>query len=84
MGAGQKRSDLTQSVNAIYAESWAMFAFLFDRYPMQLSAYLAHLAERKPATGDKPINELGEFQRFFETPIPQLQAKFDDYIEWLK
>lgn len=79
-----KRNDLTQSVNAIYAESWAVFAFLFDRYPTQLSAYLAGLAERQPATGDKPINELAEFQRFFETPIPRLQAKFDDYIERLK
>lgn len=72
------------SVQALYAESWATFSFLFTRYPKELSAYAAYLAERADLPEDETYDELAEFQKFFSAPVADLQSEFDDYIARLK
>ena len=68
----------------LYAESWAVFSFLFRWHQQELSAYMAHLAER-PANPDKPYDELAEFHRFFKKQsLDDLERRLDLYIKNLK
>lgn len=78
-----KPGDTVQSVDALYAESWATFTFLFHRHANELSAYLEALAAR-PADATTDFDETAEFQRHFGEALDQLQAEFDDYIDRLK
>jgi hypothetical protein len=76
--------DPVESVEAMYAESWAAFAFVFHRYPKELSKYLRHLMSRGAGAGDAPIDEVETFARFFDRPVTDLQEEWDAYIATLK
>ncbi len=76
--------DSVDSVEAAYAEAWATFAFFFKRYPKELSAYVTHLAQRKPAAEGEEIDEVAAFGKFFDKPILDLQEQMKAHIERLK
>jgi hypothetical protein len=79
------REAQVSSVGDLYAESWAVFSFLFARYPKELSTYMQSLARREPPTDDaEPIDEAAEFAKFFTKPLTELQREFDKYIEMLR
>ncbi|MHC5109643.1 MAG: DUF1570 domain-containing protein [Planctomycetota bacterium] len=79
-----RRPGKGDDVHALYAESWAMFAFFFHRHAGELSAYMDHLAGRRRVGSDGWEDEVKEFRRFFKHPLPALQREFDQYIRRLK
>ena len=79
-----KPHDRIASVDALYSESWAVFAFLFHRHAKELSGYLNHLAQRPPHEENTVFDELAEFQRFFEQPPAKWQAELHTYVKRLK
>ncbi|MCH7872325.1 MAG: DUF1570 domain-containing protein [Planctomycetes bacterium] len=81
---GLKANDRIASVDALYSESWAVFAFLFHRHSKELSGYLNHLAERPAREENKLFDELAEFQQFFDQPAAKWQAELHTYVKRLK
>ncbi|MGB0717332.1 MAG: DUF1570 domain-containing protein [Phycisphaerae bacterium] len=73
--------DAHHDIHGLYAESWAMFAFFFKRYPVQLAAYMQHLADR-PAKSTE--SEIEAIERFMKKPITILEKEFERYIKRLK
>lgn len=68
------------SIRAAYAESWAMFAFLFNRHADELAEYMQFLVGHPANRVERKGREVAVFRRFFKTPLPELQKRFDAYI----
>ncbi len=59
---------------AAYAQSWALFYYLNEKYPQELTAYMNSIAERGDQKRIRPAEELNRFRRHF--PItPELLEK---------
>lgn len=72
---------LPTSVDALYAESWAVFAFLFEWHPKELSAYMQALSLRRRGQDGDAIDEAAAFAQHFKVPIDELQREFERYIK---
>jgi hypothetical protein len=68
-----------ERLSVIYAQSWAMFKFLFERRPEQLRAYLQTLSELPAGARASETLQL-EFLTAFG-PLSDLQREWSDFLE---
>lgn len=58
-----------------YSDAWALNYYLIRYHPEEYTAYLKHLAQKKPMTGKKPEQRLDEFRDHFGD-LGQLESDF--------
>lgn len=67
-----------KKAQAQYAQAWALFRFLFLKYPDQLNQYMKTVASKKPGLRPPPVLR-AEFVEAFG-PITEMQVSFDRYM----
>jgi len=61
-----------------YAQSWALFRYLMEEQPRKLRQYLALIYPRRT-----PEHRLTDFAEVFGSDLPNLDAKYQQYIRKL-
>ena len=70
-----------EMTNDLYAQNWALFAFLFQRHRPALAAYLRSASQLQPGRRDCTAM-LNDFQNAFG-PIEPLRAEWDKFVSSL-